>query len=526
MKTVVSVLIFLTLFSINIFASDYPRQKAVITDAPVGSIAFSPDGNTIAGGGWHAIPVDGHWLNLVLLWDVASGKLKSTLIGHRGYIECVVFSPDGRTLVSSGRDNTIRLWDVESGEQNKLLIGHVDWIRSLAFSPDGNTLASGSVDNTVRLWDVASGTTKDVLIGHTSDVESVAFSPDGSTLASSGTTIRLWDLTSGKQTAVLTGHNFNYRVDSVAFSLDGSTLVNGGWGKMVGIWDVASGQQRTLLTGHVDGAGSVVFSPDGNTLASGGSAGTVRLWDVASWQEKSVLTGYRSRENGLTFSPDGRTLASTGEGDRIILWDLTASETTPALVRISPSSVQSPAIGENLTVSIDIVGGENVVGYQATLVFDTNTFVYLSSDNGGYLPDGAFLATPIVGKTYATLASTSLAGGVNGDGTLATLTFKVKEIKTSAFTLTQVSLVDPDGERYFPCVENSIVGEATVISPVHLVEDVNGDGVVNIQDLVLVSSNYGETGKNKADVNGDGVVDIVDLVKVAGAFANAADDLP
>ena len=522
-KIVVSLLIFLTLFSINIFASDYPRQKAVISDAPVRSIAFSPDGNTIAGGGWHAIPVDGHWQYPVLLWDVASGKLKTTHTGHGGYIECVVFSPDGRTLVSSSRDNTIRLWDVESGVQKTLLTGHTDWIRSVAFSPDGNTLASGSVDNTIRLWNIASGKTKDVLTGHTSDVESVAFSPDGSTLASSGTTIRLWDLASGKQKAVLTGHNFNYRVDSVAFSPDGSTLANGGWGKMVGLWDVASGQQKMLLSGHADGAYRVVFSPDGNTFASGGFSGTVRLWDVASGQLKSVLTGHKY---GLTFSPDGNTLANTAEGDRIILWNLTASETTPAVVRISPGSLQLPAIGEQLTVSLDLVGGENVVGYQATVVFDSNAFVYLSSDNGGYLPDGAFLATPTVGKSYVTLASTALAGGVNGDGALATITFKVIDVKTSAFILSQVSLVDPDGERYFPCVENSIVGEATVISPVHLLEDVNRDGVVNIQDLVLVSSNFGETGENKADVNGDGVVDIVDLVKVGGAIANAADDLP
>ena len=53
--------------------------------------------------------------------------------------------------------------------------------------------------------------------------------------------------------------------------------------------------------------------------------------------------------------------------------------------------------------------------------------------------------------------------------------------------------------------------------------DINEDGVVNIQDLVLVSSNFGKTGENAADINGDGVVDIVDLVKVAAALGNTAE---
>ena len=52
--------------------------------------------------------------------------------------------------------------------------------------------------------------------------------------------------------------------------------------------------------------------------------------------------------------------------------------------------------------------------------------------------------------------------------------------------------------------------------------DINGDGVVNILDLVSVSANFGQTGENIADVNGDGVVNIVDLVKVAGEIRAAA----
>ena len=63
---------------------------------------------------------------------------------------------------------------------------------------------------------------------------------------------------------------------------------------------------------------------------------------------------------------------------------------------------------------------------------------------------------------------------------------------------------------------------AATEEPPHPAADVNGDGIVNIQDLVLVAGQFGETGKNSADVNGDGVVNIQDLVLVAGAFGEGA----
>ena len=69
--------------------------------------------------------------------------------------------------------------------------------------------------------------------------------------------------------------------------------------------------------------------------------------------------------------------------------------------------------------------------------------------------------------------------------------------------------------------DDTMEGEV-VIEPVYRAEDINEDGIVNVQDLVLVSANFGRTGENDADVNGDGIVDIVDLVKVAAAFGNAA----
>ena len=153
--------------------------------------------------------------------------------------------------------------------------------------------------------------------------------------------------------------------------------------------------------------------------------------------------------------------------------------------------------------------------------------LYLSSENGEYLSDGAFLAVPVVEKNYITLESASLAGSSNGDGTLATITFQVVDAKVSRLFLSQSTLVDPNGGRLFPGIENDmiedgIVEQEAVIEPVYLAEDVNNDGVVNVLDLVLISSNFGKIGENEADVNGDGIVDIVDLVKVAGVLGNAA----
>ena len=161
--------------------------------------------------------------------------------------------------------------------------------------------------------------------------------------------------------------------------------------------------------------------------------------------------------------------------------------------------------------------GETVAGYQATVAFDTSALRYVSSANGDYLPTGAFFVPPAVDGNRVTLASTALAGVGNGDGTLATITLEVVAIKASTVALSEVTLVNPDGERLYPLVENG-----QVIEPPQLFGDVNRDGVVNIQDLVVVGANFGQTGAHRADVNGDGVVDIVDLVLVAGAIRNAA----
>ncbi|XP_076801230.1 TAF5-like RNA polymerase II p300/CBP-associated factor-associated factor 65 kDa subunit 5L [Clavelina lepadiformis] len=90
----------------------------------------------------------------VRLWDINSGKTVRLLMGHWAPVTCLAFSPDGKSLVSSGEDCRIRVWDISSGMLVKEIRAHTDTVRSLHFSLDGSLLTSCGADGSVFVWDV------------------------------------------------------------------------------------------------------------------------------------------------------------------------------------------------------------------------------------------------------------------------------------------------------------------------------------------------------------------------------------
>lgn len=282
----------------------------------------------------------------------------SVVLGkHPRRVDAVVFSPDGKTVVSGGSDGTAKIWDAVS-LRNLHTLKWGTWVQSVAYSPDGRLLAAGGslqwlqkgerTTTAVGLW---KGITGDKIIDLRADplitsyVYSVAFSPDGQTLAAGNSAefitrrcpVFLWDVPSGKLRRTLEGDM--YIVYAVQFSPDGKTLATGGYAgdeksPSLKLWDVATGKVKMEFKGLEARVLPIAFSPDGKMLASGGGETKKRkditeliLWDVAEGKRLAALEGHRGPVHSVKFSHDGKLLVSGGGDpffikDELFLWDV------------------------------------------------------------------------------------------------------------------------------------------------------------------------------------------------------------
>jgi RNA polymerase sigma factor (sigma-70 family) len=165
-------------------------------EGAVWTLELSPDGKLLAA----AEGAEGRRAaagRTVRLWDLTSGKERPRLTGPQAPIESIAFSPDGRWVAAGPRGTNVWVWDARTGDVVAELRGHTTWIYTVQFSPDSRTLASGSLDNTIRLWETTTWKERSRLEGHRGAVVSLAFAADGRTLASGSadSSVLVWDLT-------------------------------------------------------------------------------------------------------------------------------------------------------------------------------------------------------------------------------------------------------------------------------------------------------------------------------------------
>ncbi|MFI5460761.1 MAG: WD40 repeat domain-containing protein [Isosphaerales bacterium] len=282
--------------------------------------------------------------------DHARARLGTTRLRHEGYVGGFAFSPDGKTLASTGHDGA-RFWDVATGAPVPAPRGFGDSIHVTAveYSPDGRKMAIGHFGGVAKLLDLGAAEAITLPQSHTGRVFELTFAPNGRTLATASPEdqrVLVWDVASGRERRTLAFPDQIHRGGlPLAFSPDGRRLAVGavrltGRMGMIGIWDL-DGDARPVMIGNVSnwGLSSLAFTPDGRTIISGGSDRRpsvgdlganlalelfpkIRIWDpVTGRLVRELDLGDVTALCKVTLSRDGKTLVSAHR-DRLIVWDL------------------------------------------------------------------------------------------------------------------------------------------------------------------------------------------------------------
>jgi WD40 repeat protein len=310
-------------------------------------IILSPDGRYVAAAGPNG------WL---MIGDVEEGRLLKQFRGHGSAIHSLVFSPDGRRVVTTRRashwiePSEMKLWDVRTGQELLAFSAPNYPVTGVAFSPDGRLLAAASWDGSIKLWDSEPAPE---LFAVKADSRLLAFvGPDSGVLAAAGDrTLRLWDVKTAEER-----DGFGGPRQPLAFTPDGHVLLGHTAGQIelrdmikgqvlaapsdpmsVGAWAVSADSKTFAIVGEElsvrprlpprGPGGRPPFPPPGPPVPRP-EPGLIRLWDASTGREHKPFPRRIGYVSCLALSPDGRKIAAPDSHDRsaVKLWDVATGE--------------------------------------------------------------------------------------------------------------------------------------------------------------------------------------------------------
>ena len=292
----------------------------------------------------------------IIILDMITGSQTAILSEHTDEVLALVFSTDGRSLVSGSTDMTVKLWDMQTGGAIKTFSGHTGMVDSVSTSVDGTTIASGSYDKTVRLWDTKTGGCHH-LIEQPIRVYSMKFFPTDPQhfLFMSRSKIFQWNIT---------GHQVGspFEGDFVSFSPDSTQTVSR-YEKVATVRNTSSGAAVATFPVVPDKSDYCCFSPDGRLIAV--TAGrTVHVWDITGTVPHLIETfiGHTDDIRSLAWSSPS-SLISASIDQSVKFWKIGAKpadpvETDSESISITPVTIMSITLQakDNIFITSDSDG--------------------------------------------------------------------------------------------------------------------------------------------------------------------------
>lgn len=460
------------------------------------SIQFSSDGKSVLCGD--------------AIYDLDEGKPKLLLSDSDGYDDYVIFSPDEKTIVGAGSKG-LRFWNIDLEEKEN----ESENIQDLNVLPttidQNNEPEDGPIISVNHI-----ATSKETM----PDIQGIDYSPDGTEIAvACKFGVWIYDPILNKEITLLDrnmgGHK--EKATSVRYSPDGNILVSTGDG-LVRLWEIKNKRLKSKL-------------PDPKIRAFGGgqrpasfinSANIVvvpmwthiNFYDMSTGKYKYSLGELDHGISSAAISRDNKLIVSSSD-DTLLLWDIASYP----FVTISPDTINSLEVDQELSFDINITNAKNISGYQILLDYDSEKLEYIETQYADFLQDQLILQSKVSGNTVYLGSLSSSNSEIDGSGRLLTVKFKAKVAEDSVIELNNVVLSDSKGSKFY-----AWINDVEILPPPDCdflnIKDVNKDCQVNIQDLVLVATRLGSGSPEEYDVNDDGIIDIIDLILVAGSLGN------
>jgi serine/threonine protein kinase/WD40 repeat protein/HEAT repeat protein len=271
------------------------------------------------------------------------------LKGHTLGVNTLVFSPDGKTLVTGGDDKTVILWDLATRKERKNLI-HPDQVTCVSFSADGKFMAVSQKSKIVTIWNLADQTRRDLDLKK-EHYDGVALWPDAAVLAARCREyVSIWDVAKERELAHIPAANF-FMDTSLPLVPGGNLLAVTQYANSADIafWDRRTpAKKEVVLRGHALRVIDVAFNADGSRMASASEDKTVKVWDLAKGTVIVNLRGYDNPVQWVQFSRDDRTLVTWSHtwprldlrdpaGGVLKLWDAATMEELPINKTLPPA---------------------------------------------------------------------------------------------------------------------------------------------------------------------------------------------